>query len=104
MLVKAIMRVRKIARKGNFRSRLLQVLIFIRVQAEYGSDKTASGLELVCPMPQEVQRVSCSYEQEPKPANSMSWDWQEKSRRLVWKCKRFPGGSHRVLRVTRISK
>ena len=77
----------------------LQVLIFIRVQAQYGSDKNASGLELVCPMPQEVQRVSCSYDQEPKPAGSQSWDWQERARKLVWKFKRFQGGSTHVLKV-----
>lgn len=75
------------------------MLIYIRVQAQYGSDKNASGLEVVCPMPQEVQRVSCSYEQEPKPSNSQSWDWQEKARKLVWKFKRFQGGSTHVLKV-----
>ena len=77
----------------------LQVLIYIRVQAEFGGDKNASGLEVICPMPQEVQRVSCSYEQEPKPAGSQTWDWQEKARKLVWKFKRFQGGSHHVLKA-----
>ncbi len=75
------------------------MLIYIRVQAQYGGDKNASGLEVVCPMPQEVQRVSCTYDQEPKPSGSQTWDWQEKARRLVWKFKRFQGGNTHVLKV-----
>lgn len=77
----------------------LQVLITIRIHAEFDNDKNASGLELIIPMPQEVQRVSCSYEQEPKPSGSQSWDWQERAHRLIWKFKRVQGGSSHVLKV-----
>ena len=76
--------------------------MFIRVKAEFGADKAASGLEVVVPMPREVQRVSCSYDREPKPAGSQSWDWQERSRRLVWKFKRVPGGSDHTLQVLQL--
>ena len=74
--------------------------MYIKVQAEFAGDKNASGLEVVCPMPQEVQRVTCDYEREPKPAGSQSWDWQEKAHRIVWKFKRVQGGSTHVLRVS----
>ena len=36
-----------------------QANISIRISPEFGSDKAASGLEVVVPMPREVQRVSC---------------------------------------------
>ena len=37
----------------------MQANISIRISPEFGSDKAASGLEVVVPMPREVQRVSC---------------------------------------------
>lgn len=76
-----------------------QALIFIKVRADFASDKAASGLEMVIPFPKEVQRVSCDFDKEPKPAGTQSWDWQEKARRLVWKFKKVQGGSEHQLRV-----
>lgn len=71
------------------------------MRAEYESTKAASGLEVVLPMPRSVQRVSCMYDTEPKPAGSQAWDWQEKQRRLVWKFKKVPGATEYSLRVRR---
>ena len=76
------------------------MLIFIKLQANFASDKIASGLELVCPMPPAVQRVSCDFEKPPVPASSQSWDWQERARRLVWKFKRISGGTSHTLKVS----
>ena len=76
-----------------------QVLIYVKVRAEFAADKNASGLELVCPMPPEVQRVACDYEREPKPPQVQSWDWQERAHRLVWKFKRVQGGTEHTLKV-----
>ena len=36
-----------------------QAIISIRISPEFSSDKAASGLEVVVPMPREVQRVNC---------------------------------------------
>ena len=80
----------------------IKVLINFRLQAEYPQDKKASGVEVICAMPSEVQRVSCSHDQPPKPANSQSWDWQEKAHRLVWKFKQLSGGQTHVLKVCAI--
>jgi len=55
--------------------------------------------QVVVPMPAAVQRVSCSYQTEPKPAGSQTWDWQERQRRLVWKFKKVPGGTEHTLQV-----
>jgi len=76
-----------------------KVLLIIKLRAEYGSDKSASALEVVVPMPPAVQRVSCSYISEPKPLGSQSWDWQEKQRRLVWKFKKAAGGTEHTLQA-----
>ena len=37
----------------------LQANISIRISPEFSADKAASGLEVVVPMPREVQRVNC---------------------------------------------
>lgn len=37
----------------------VQASISIRISPEFGADKAASGLEVVVPMPREVQRVHC---------------------------------------------
>ena len=42
----------------------LQAIIFIKVRAEFGHEKSAAGLEVVVPMPRQVQRVSCEYDKE----------------------------------------
>ncbi len=78
---------------------LLQAVIFIKVRADFGGDKAAAGLEVVVPMPREVQRVSCEYEQDVQPIGNQSWDWQEKQHRLVWKHKKVKGGTEWTLRV-----
>ena len=36
-----------------------QANISIRISPEFSADKAASGLEVVVPMPREVQRVNC---------------------------------------------
>ena len=36
-----------------------QASISIRISPEFSADKAASGLEVVVPMPREVQRVNC---------------------------------------------
>jgi hypothetical protein len=77
----------------------VKALIFIKMRADFASDKAASGLEMVIPFPKEVQRVSCDFDKEPKPAGTQTWDWQEKARRLVWKFKKVQGGSEHTLRV-----
>ncbi len=77
----------------------LQAVIFIKVRADFGGDKAAAGLEVVVPMPREVQRVSCEYEQDVQPIGNQSWDWQEKQHRLVWKHKKVKGGTEWTLRV-----
>jgi hypothetical protein len=74
-------------------------VVLIKVRAEYDNAKAASGLEVVIPMPRAVQRVSCMFVTEPRPAGSQSWDWQEKQRRLVWKFKKVPGATEHTLRV-----
>ncbi len=77
----------------------LQAVIFIKVRADFGADKAAAGLEVVVPMPREVQRVSCEYEQDVQPIGNQSWDWQEKQHRLVWKHKKVKGSTEWTLRV-----
>lgn len=52
-------------------------------------------------MPSAVQRVSCSYQAEPVPKGSQTWDWQERQRRLVWKFKKVAGATEHTLQVTR---
>ena len=79
--------------------RLLQAVIFIKLRADFGSDKAAAGLEVVVPMPREVQRVSCEYEQDVQPIGNQTWDWQEKQHRLVWKHKKVKGSTEWTLRV-----
>ena len=37
----------------------VQASISIRISPEFSADKSASGLEVVVPMPREVQRVNC---------------------------------------------
>ena len=76
-----------------------QAVVLIKVRAEYDNAKAASGLEVIIPMPRAVQRVSCMFATEPRPAGSQSWDWQEKQRRLVWKFKKVPGATEHTLRV-----
>ena len=78
--------------------------MLIKVRAEYDNAKAASGLEVVIPMPRAVQRVSCMFATEPRPAGSQSWDWQEKQRRLVWKFKKVPGATEHTLRVRHASR
>ncbi len=82
---------------------LRQAVVLIKVRAEYDNAKAASGLEVIIPMPRVVQRVSCMFATEPRPAGSQSWDWQEKQRRLVWKFKKVPGATEHTLRVRRTS-
>jgi len=82
----------------------LQAVIFIKVRADFGGDKAAAGLEVVVPMPREVQRVSCEYEQDVQPIGNQSWDWQEKQHRLVWKHKKVKGGTEWTLRVRHESR
>lgn len=66
----------------------------IKIRAEFGADKATGELEVVVPMPNEVLRVSCSYDRPLKPADAQSWDWQEKAHRLIWKFKKgFPQGN-----------
>lgn len=77
----------------------MQAVIFIKVRADFGGDKAAAGLEVVVPMPREVQRVSCEYEQDVQPIGNQSWDWQEKQHRLVWKHKKVKGSTEWTLRV-----
>jgi hypothetical protein len=146
----------------------VQANISIRISPEFGADKAASGLEVLVPMPREVQRVNCdslkpsqasglpptaravSFEQgspsgallslrsccslhahqpkgylrrqpscwegalmEQKAANQIinelgaaaqvlgpvSWDWQERAHKLVWKFKRVQGGTDHTLKV-----
>lgn len=60
--------------------------------------------QVVVPMPSVVQRVSCSYQAEPTPRGSQTWDWQEKQRRLVWKFKKVPGGTEHTLQVSHIQQ
>lgn len=79
---------------------LLQAVIFIKLRADFGSDKAAAGLEVVVPMPREVQRVSCEYEQDVQPIGNQTWDWQEKQHRLVWKHKKVKGSTEWTLRVS----
>lgn len=89
-----------------------KVVLVIKLRCEYGSDKSASSLEVVVPLPPPVQRVSCSSGAGSKLPLGQSSDWQEKQRRLVWKFKKAAGstdhtlqarltmeeGGHRVLR------
>lgn len=77
----------------------MQAVIFIKLRADFGSDKAAAGLEVVVPMPREVQRVSCEYEQDVQPIGNQTWDWQEKQHRLVWKHKKVKGSTEWTLRV-----
>ena len=42
----------------------LQAIIFIKVRAEFAHEKSAAGLEVVVPMPRQVQRVTCEYDKE----------------------------------------
>ena len=77
-----------------------QAVIFIKVRADFAADKAAAGLEVVVPMPKEVQRVSCEYEQDVQPTGNQSWDWQEKQHRLVWKHKKVKGSTEWTLRVS----
>lgn len=76
------------------------MLIYIKLTADFAADKNASGLEVVCPMPAEVQRVSCEYEKAPVPASSQTWDWQEKARKLVWRFRRVAGASSHTLKAS----
>lgn len=79
---------------------ILQAVIFIKIRADFAADKTAAGLEVVVPMPREVQRVSCEYEQDIQPIGNQTWDWQEKQHRLVWKHKKMKGNTEWTLRVS----
>ena len=77
----------------------LQAVIFIKVRADFAADKAAAGLEVIVPMPSQVQRVSCEYEQDVQPIGNQTWDWQEKQHRLVWKHKKVKGSTEWTLRV-----
>lgn len=81
-----------------------QAMITIRISPDFSAEKAASGLEVVVPMPREVQRVHCDLVSDLKPAGAQSWDWQEKSRKLVWKFKRVQGGTDQILRVRKQPK
>ncbi len=83
----------------DFRVVAVQALVYIKLRAEFATDKAANGLEMVIPFPKEVQRVSCDVDKEAKPAGMQTWDWQEKARRLVWKFKKVQGGSEHTLKV-----
>ncbi|KAL3154481.1 hypothetical protein ABBQ32_013945 [Trebouxia sp. C0010 RCD-2024] len=76
-----------------------KAVIFIKLRADFGSDKAAAGLEVIVPMPKEVQRVSCEYEQDVQPIGNQTWDWQEKQHRLMWKHKKVKGSTEWTLRV-----
>jgi AP-4 complex subunit mu-1 len=76
-----------------------KAIIFVKVRAEYSPDKASSGLEVVVPMPREIQRVSCEYETEVRPPGNQTWDWQEKQHKLVWRHKKVQGGTEHILRV-----
>ncbi|KAK9810642.1 hypothetical protein WJX73_006618 [Symbiochloris irregularis] len=76
-----------------------KAVLFIKLRAEFADSKAAAGLEVVCPLPHEVSRLSCEHHTEVKPSGSQSWDWQERARRLVWKFKRVQGGTEHVLKV-----
>ncbi|CAK0735756.1 hypothetical protein CVIRNUC_000634 [Coccomyxa viridis] len=77
----------------------LKANISIRISPEFGSDKAASGLEVVVPMPREVQRVSCDNLKPSQTLGPASWDWQERAHKLVWKFKRVQGGADITLKV-----
>jgi hypothetical protein len=76
-----------------------QAIINIRISSDFSPDKAASGLEVVVPMPREVQRVHCELARDAKPTGGQSWDWQERTHKLVWKFKRVQGSSDHNLRV-----
>lgn len=80
-----------------------QAIITIRVVAEFGADKAASGLEVAVPMPSQVQRVHAELPRDLRPPGAQTWDWQERARRLVWKFRRVQGGSDSSLKV-RVSR
>ena len=44
-----------------------QAVVFIKLRAEFADNKAASGLEVVVPMPPEVQRLSCDHATEARP-------------------------------------
>ena len=81
----------------------VQAVVYIKIRAEYGSDKMASGLEVVMPMPRAVQRVNCEYATEPRPTGSQAWDWQERQHRLLWKFTKVQGGTEHTLKVHPLS-
>ena len=39
----------------------MQAVVYIKLRAEFTETKAASGLELVVPMPPEVQRLACDH-------------------------------------------
>lgn len=79
---------------------MLQAIAHIKLRADFADGKAAAGVEVVVPIPKEVQRVGCDSDPgHAKPAGNQTWDWQEKAGRLVWRFKRLQSGADAVLRV-----
>ena len=72
----------------------------IKLRADFADGKAAAGVEMVVPMPKDVQRVTCDPDPaHAKPAGNQAWDWQEKAGRLVWRFKKLPGGADATLKA-----
>ena len=69
----------------------LKALVSLRLWADMPADKAASGLEVELPLPRCVQRVHCSAD--PRYAQLVAGEYNEKTHVLRWRFKKLPGGS-----------
>ena len=78
----------------------VQAIVHIKLRADFADGKAAAGVEMVVPLPKDVQRVACDPDPaHAKPAGNQTWDWQEKAGRLVWRFKKLPGGADATLKA-----
>ena len=103
-----------------------KMTLFIRLRAEYEPTKTATGVEVVVPLPPSVQRVHCETDTAGGGGDSgggggggassgsalllaaalpgkgtfgQHTEWDPRKHRLVWNLKNLKGGKEHVLRV-----
>lgn len=61
----------------------MQAVLFIKLRAEFAESKAAAGLEVVCPLPHEVSRLSCEHHTEVSGAG------QGCARLQLWRTARY---------------
>ena len=73
----------------------MKAYVTLKVKSEIPKEHMANGLEVELPMPKSVERVNCEVGRKV----GQMWDWNDKTRKLLWRFKTMRGGEDGVLKV-----